>query len=105
MIGIAIRIGNSVFDFGRDVTSVNIAWSVRWVTGVHSFRARRPTKRSSSVRVDVRGVWIVGIVHTVCITVEAERFAGSRQKVKVTEAEAVYVAIDDERRPVPIAAR
>jgi acyl-CoA thioesterase YciA len=38
---------------------------------------------------------------TVKISVEAER-ARTRERVLVTEAEAVYVAVDENRRPVPI---
>jgi acyl-CoA thioesterase YciA len=38
---------------------------------------------------------------TVKISVEAER-ARTRERVWVTEAEAVYVAVDENRRPVPI---
>ncbi|MGD8395437.1 MAG: hotdog domain-containing protein [Candidatus Eiseniibacteriota bacterium] len=40
---------------------------------------------------------------TVEILVEVERFAQGRETVRVTEAEAVYVAVDASRRPVPIA--
>jgi acyl-CoA thioesterase YciA len=40
---------------------------------------------------------------TVKVIVEAERIiARSRQRVKVTEAEVVYVAVSQERRPVPL---
>jgi acyl-CoA thioesterase YciA len=39
---------------------------------------------------------------TVEILVEVERFAHGRETVRVTEAEAVYVAVDADRRPVPI---
>lgn len=39
---------------------------------------------------------------TVDIIVEAVRNEGSGERVRVMEAEVVYVAVDDERRPVPI---
>ncbi len=39
---------------------------------------------------------------TVEIIVEAMRYRDSDQVVRVMEAEAVYVAVDDNRRPVPI---
>lgn len=38
------------------------------------------------------------------VVVEAERWFGGKGRVKVTEAEIVYVNVDDEGRPVPIAA-
>jgi acyl-CoA thioesterase YciA len=37
------------------------------------------------------------------ITVVADRFAKSGERVHVTQAEAVYVAIDEHGRPVPLA--
>jgi acyl-CoA thioesterase YciA len=39
---------------------------------------------------------------TVMVTVEADRVDEPGKRVRVTEAEVVYVAIDDDRRPVPI---
>ncbi|MBI4528236.1 MAG: acyl-CoA thioesterase [Deltaproteobacteria bacterium] len=39
---------------------------------------------------------------TVRVEVEAERFTEPRQKVRVTEAEVVYVAIDGQGRPVSV---
>lgn len=39
---------------------------------------------------------------TVGIVVDAVRQEGSAERVRVMEAEAVYVAVDDERRPVPV---
>jgi acyl-CoA thioesterase YciA len=39
---------------------------------------------------------------TVRVVVEADRVASPGQRVRVTEAEVVYVAIDDQRRPTPI---
>ncbi len=39
---------------------------------------------------------------TVKITVEAERRVRGQGKVKVTEAEVVYVHVDDHNRPIPI---
>jgi acyl-CoA thioesterase YciA len=39
---------------------------------------------------------------TVHVAVEAERFTDPRQVVSVTEAELVYVAIDENRNPVPL---
>lgn len=39
---------------------------------------------------------------TVKVIVEAERVANPGQRALVTEAEVVYVAIDESRRPVPI---
>lgn len=39
---------------------------------------------------------------TVKVNVESERLVKSYEKVAVTEAEVVYVAVDDDRRPVPI---
>jgi acyl-CoA thioesterase YciA len=40
---------------------------------------------------------------TIRVHVEAERFADPRQIVHVTEAQLVYVAIDEHGRPVPVA--
>ncbi|MFO0837808.1 MAG: acyl-CoA thioesterase [Phycisphaerae bacterium] len=37
------------------------------------------------------------------VSVEAERFTDPRDVVRVTEAELVYVAVDDAGRPAPIA--
>jgi acyl-CoA thioesterase YciA len=40
---------------------------------------------------------------TVQVSVEAERWSGGRgEKVKVTEAEVVLVAVDEQGRPTPI---
>ena len=39
---------------------------------------------------------------TVSVVVEAERWRAPATKVKVTEAEIVYVNVDEKRRPVPI---
>jgi acyl-CoA thioesterase YciA len=39
---------------------------------------------------------------TVKVTVEAERRQAEKQVVKVTEAEVVYVQVDENNRPVPI---
>jgi acyl-CoA thioesterase YciA len=39
---------------------------------------------------------------TIKVTVEADRVSSPRERVRVTEAEVVYVAIDDERHPVRI---
>jgi acyl-CoA thioesterase YciA len=39
---------------------------------------------------------------TVEVVVEAERGKGPRRSVKVTEAEVVYVAVDEAGKPVPI---
>lgn len=39
---------------------------------------------------------------TVKVEVEAERGIGKRQTVKVTEAEVIYVQVDDQRKPLPI---
>lgn len=39
---------------------------------------------------------------TVKVVVEAERWRGLRKRVKVTEAEVVYVNVDEARRPLPI---
>jgi len=36
------------------------------------------------------------------VVVEAERFGGDGARVLVTEAEAVYVAVDETRSPIPI---
>ncbi len=40
---------------------------------------------------------------TVKVVVEAERWQGGDRRVKVTEAEIVYVNVDESRRPTPIA--
>jgi acyl-CoA thioesterase YciA len=40
---------------------------------------------------------------TIKVDVEAERFKNPGTRVKVTAAEVVYVAVDDNGRPVPIA--
>jgi acyl-CoA hydrolase len=39
------------------------------------------------------------------VTVEAQRWRGAGEAVKVTEAEVVYVNVDEERRPKPITRR
>ncbi len=39
---------------------------------------------------------------TVKVNVESERLVKNYEKVAVTEAEVVYVAVDDNRRPVPV---
>ena len=39
---------------------------------------------------------------TIKVSVEAERGKEPRQRVKVTEAEVVYVAVDDAGKPAPI---
>jgi len=39
---------------------------------------------------------------TVTVVVEAERWRRSDERVKVTEAEVVYVNVDENRRPTPI---
>lgn len=39
---------------------------------------------------------------TVGILVDADRHEGSGKRVRVMEAEAVYVAVDENRRPVPV---
>jgi acyl-CoA thioesterase YciA len=39
---------------------------------------------------------------TIKVTVAADRVSSPRERVRVTEADVVYVAIDDDRRPVPI---
>jgi len=39
---------------------------------------------------------------TLRVVVEAERYGGPSERVRVTEAEVVYVAVDAEWRPIPI---
>ncbi|HKP87273.1 MAG TPA: acyl-CoA thioesterase [Blastocatellia bacterium] len=39
---------------------------------------------------------------TIKVTVEADRVRSPGERVRVTEADVVYVAVDDNRRPVPI---
>jgi acyl-CoA thioesterase YciA len=39
---------------------------------------------------------------TVKVIVEADRISSPRERVRVTDAEVVYVAVDDNRRPIPI---
>jgi len=39
---------------------------------------------------------------TVRVEVEAERFKDPKTRVRVTEAEVVYVAVDDNGRPIPV---
>ncbi|HVG20658.1 MAG TPA: acyl-CoA thioesterase [Blastocatellia bacterium] len=39
---------------------------------------------------------------TIKVTVEADRVSNPGERVRVTEAEVVYVAIDDNRRPVRV---
>ncbi len=39
---------------------------------------------------------------TVKVTVEADRVSSPGAKVRVTEAEVVYVAVDENRRPTPV---
>lgn len=41
---------------------------------------------------------------TIRVHVEAERFSDPRQRIWVTEATLVYVAVDDHGRPVPLGA-
>jgi len=40
---------------------------------------------------------------TIHVSVEAERFENPAEVVPVTEAELVFVAIDDDRQPIPLA--
>ena len=40
---------------------------------------------------------------TVKVTVEAERRTAEKKVVKVTEAEVIYVQVDEKNRPIPIA--
>ena len=42
---------------------------------------------------------------TVKVTVEAQRWLGAGEPVKVTEAEVVYVNVDENRKPKPITRR
>ncbi|MEY4168363.1 MAG: acyl-CoA thioesterase [Blastocatellia bacterium] len=39
---------------------------------------------------------------TVSVVVEARRYHNSNENVRVMEAEAVYVAVDNHRRPIPV---
>ncbi|MFY9554171.1 MAG: acyl-CoA thioesterase [Blastocatellia bacterium] len=39
---------------------------------------------------------------TIKVTVEADRVLHPGERAKVTEAEVVYVAVDENRRPIPI---
>ena len=39
---------------------------------------------------------------TIKVIVEADRVRRPGERVRVTEAEVIYVAIDDDRRPIPI---
>jgi acyl-CoA thioesterase YciA len=39
---------------------------------------------------------------TVKVSVEAERGKEPRQRVKVTEAEVIYVAVDEDGKPIPV---
>jgi acyl-CoA thioesterase YciA len=39
---------------------------------------------------------------TIHVSVEAQRFADPRETVRVTEAELVYVAVNEKRQPVPV---
>lgn len=39
---------------------------------------------------------------TIRVEVEAERFRAPEERVRVTEAEVIYVAIDDNGRPIPL---
>ena len=39
---------------------------------------------------------------TIRVEVEAERFQAAAERVRVTEAEVIYVAIDDSGRPIPL---
>jgi acyl-CoA thioesterase YciA len=39
---------------------------------------------------------------TVQVTVETERSREPRQSIKVTEAEVIYVAIDEAGNPIPV---
>jgi acyl-CoA thioesterase YciA len=39
---------------------------------------------------------------TIKVLVEADRIMHPGERTRVTEAEVVYVAIDDNRRPIPI---
>jgi acyl-CoA thioesterase YciA len=39
---------------------------------------------------------------TIKVIVEAERALQAGQRVRVTEAEVIYVAVDQDRRPIPI---
>jgi acyl-CoA thioesterase YciA len=39
---------------------------------------------------------------TITVTVESERYKEPRRRVKVTEAEVVYVAVDEGGKPIPL---
>jgi len=39
---------------------------------------------------------------TIHVDVDAQRFADPREAVRVTEAELVYVAVNEKREPVPV---
>src|SRR5436309_9031399 len=39
---------------------------------------------------------------TIHVVVEAERYGGTRERIKVTEAEVIYVAVDTTRRKIKI---
>ncbi len=39
---------------------------------------------------------------TIKVSVEAERGKQPRQRVKVTEAEVIYVAVDEKGKPIPL---
>ncbi|MDD5544490.1 MAG: acyl-CoA thioesterase [Acidobacteriia bacterium] len=59
-----------------------------YVGDVVSFYARTIRKGRTSV--------------TVKVVVMAERYRRKQERVKVTEAEVVYVCVDDNRKPIPI---
>jgi acyl-CoA thioesterase YciA len=47
-------------------------------------------------------VKIGGTSITIRVTVEAQRAKAPRETVRVTQAEVVYVAIDDQGKPAPV---
>lgn len=53
-----------------------------------------------SFRTEIVGVGRTSVTVRVCV--EAERFGAAEPIVQVTEAEAVYVAVDENRKPIPV---
>jgi acyl-CoA thioesterase YciA len=76
----------------------------RWVTkAMHEVEFHEPVFVGDIVNFFTETVRVGRTSITVRVTVEAERWGGGHgERVKVTEAEVVLVAVDDDSRPTPI---
>ncbi len=69
---------------------------------VHSFQFHRPVFVGDLVSCYAEIIKVGTTSLTVHVDVFAERDRGNHECVRVTEADLVYVAVDDQRRPRPV---